>query len=245
MDNVLIINKEESLLEICLNHPENGNRLTMDMIEILSDALRNMTPATKLVVLKAQGPDFCLGRDYGSAPEEKNAQRLAPRASDIRAGMTSPIIALYSALRGLPVPSLALVRGVAQGFGCAMAGACDLVLASDQSRFSLPEMGERRLPPTLAMSALWNRAAYRPLTYMVFSLSQIDAYAAQQAGIVSEVVSERDFERRACALIDTILEQPVDAIRAVTEYLRHAPTLSDGPRAAMGEHLFANVMSSR
>ncbi len=245
MDNSLMVQNHDSILEIRLNRPDNGNRLTMDMINTLSDALGSIDPSTKLVVLRAQGPDFCLGRDYGAAPEMKNAQQMAPSARDIRDKMTAPIISLYASLRALPVPSLALVRGTAQGFGCAMAGACDMVLANDTSRFSLPEMGERRLPPTLALSALWNRVAYRPLVHMVFSLAELDADAAKQAGIVSEVVAEADFDRRSKELIETIREQPVDAIRAVAEYLRHAPILPDSARAAMGEHLFAAVMSSR
>jgi len=240
-----MLRDHDSILEIRLNRPDDGNRLTMDMIDTLTHALGHIGSDTRLVVLAAQGSDFCLGRDYGAAPEMKNAQQVAPSARDIRDKMTAPIISLYAALRSLPVPSLALVRGIAQGFGCAMAGACDLVLASDASRFSLPEMGERRLPPTLAMSALWHRATYRSLVHMVFSLAEVDAHTARQAGIVSEVVADAEFDRRARELVDTIREQPVDAIRAVTEYLRHAPALPDGPRAAMGEHLFAAVMSSR
>ena len=62
-----------------------------------------------------------------------------------------PILDLYADVRATPVPVLAVVQGEARGFGCALVGQCDLAIAVESARFSLPEL-ETNLPPTLAIS---------------------------------------------------------------------------------------------
>jgi enoyl-CoA hydratase/carnithine racemase len=158
--------------------------------------------------------------------------------------MTGPMMSLYGALRDLPVATLSVVQGAAYGFGCALAGACDMTLAADIARFRLPEMG-RGLPPTLAMSALWDRVSPRTIGYMVYSTAELTANDALAIGLAHAVVPHEDLDARAAALIETICKQPLDAIRAVKEYLKEAPAMPASARGGYGASLFAGVLSSR
>ena len=227
-----------------LNRPECGNLVTTDMVAELAAALRGIGPDVKLVVIAGSGQDFCKGRDYQTAPESAAAGRAAPSALAIRERMTGPMVGLYGVLRELPVATLSVAQGAAYGFGCALAGACDMTLAADGARFRLPEMG-RGLPPTLAMSALWDRLSPRTIGYMVYSTAELSANEALAIGLANGVVPRAELDARAAALVETICAQPVDAIRAVKEYLKEAPAMPASARGGFGASLFAGVLSSR
>jgi enoyl-CoA hydratase/carnithine racemase len=233
-----------AVCRIELNRPECGNLVTSAMVVRLTQALAALSPEIKLVVVSGAGGDFCKGRDYQAAPENAGEGGRAPTALAIRSRMTAPMMALYGALRELDVPTLSVVQGAAYGFGCALAGACDMTLAGERARFRLPEMA-KGLPPTLAMSALWDRIAPRAIGYLVYSTAEMDANAALALGLASCVVPDGKLADAAQALVDAIASQPSDAVRAVKEYLKRAPAMPEAGRGALGASLFANVLSSR
>lgn len=227
-----------------LNRPDCGNLVTTDMVGELTSALTGIGADVKLVVIAGRGADFCKGRDYQTAPESSGQGKAAPSALAIRERMTAPMMTLYTALREAPVPTLSVVQGAAYGFGCALAGACDITIAGETARFRLPEMG-RGLPPTLAMSALWDRLSPRTIGYMVYSTAELDARGALTIGLAHSVVPDRELEAHAATLSETISKQPLDAIRAVKEYLKEAPAMPAAARGGFGASLFAGVLSSR
>lgn len=243
MSNEVIVRQEGAVHHIELNRPECGNLVTMDMVSALLDAFRGVPQDAKLVVLTGRGADFCRGRDYQSAPESAQGGR-APSALEVRERMTTPIIGLYTAVKESPVPTMAVVQGAAYGFGCALACGCDNVLAGEGSRFRLPEMG-RGLPPTLAIAALMDKAAPRSLPYLVYSTAEMDARSAIGMGLVSAVFPDGELDAQAKKLVETIASQPLDAVRAVKEYLKFAPLMEPRGRADFAASLFASVLSSR
>jgi enoyl-CoA hydratase/carnithine racemase len=78
----------------------------------------------RVVVVTGEGSDFCSGADLAEAPD---VHWLAQMRRTNEAAL---------ALHALPQPSIARVDGVAVGAGCNLALGCDLVVASDRSRFS-------------------------------------------------------------------------------------------------------------
>lgn len=238
------INQTENVLEIVLSRPECGNLITMPMISQIGDALRNLSQQTGVVVLRGEGLDFCKGRDYAQAPEDAGHRR-SPDAVEIRDKMTASILAMYGLIREAAVPTVSIVQGTATGFGCAMACACDVVLAGRSARFSLPEMRERRLPPTLAMTALYDRISYRTLTYLVFSTEELDGDAALKAGLASMVFDDDDLVRRSQEIVKTTASLPANSVKAVKAYLKVAGSMDIRGRAELGSSLYAVVSSSR
>jgi enoyl-CoA hydratase/carnithine racemase len=238
------VSSANGVCRIELNRPDCGNLVTAEMVGELTRAIDRVAADVKLIVTAGRGADFCKGRDYQSAPESARAGNATPSALEIRERMTAPMMALYTALRDAPVPTVSIVRGAAYGFGCAFAGACDITIAGESARFRLPEMG-RGLPPTLAMSALWDRLSPRTIGYMVYSTAELGARDALAIGLAHSVVSDDELDTHAASLVDTICKQPLDAIRAVKEYLKEAPSMPSAARGGFGASLFAGVLSSR
>ena len=121
-----------AVASLTIDRAAEGNTLTIDMLGELSAAIRAAGATdVKVIVLRANGPDFCRGRAPGGAP--------SPTAMKMRANVCEPILDVYDAIGNARQPVVALVQGKAHGFGSAVAGACDLTIAADNARFRLPE----------------------------------------------------------------------------------------------------------
>lgn len=239
------INQTASAVEIILNRPECGNLMTMEMIGQIAATLRNLPEQTRLVILRGAGSDFCKGRDYAHAPEESQRRAAQPTAEQIRDRMTTPILEMYGLIKELSVPTLSVAQGVAAGFGCALCCACDIVIAGRSARFGLPELRERGLPPTLAMTALLDRVDYRTLSYLVYSTDFLSAESALSGGLISAVFEDETVEARSKEIINTIASIPIGSLKAVKAYLKVAPSMPPKGRAELGANLFAVAAASR
>jgi enoyl-CoA hydratase len=237
MSDLIRSGRDGAIAAITINRPAEGNVLTIDMLRELAAALRAAAASdAKAIVLRSVGTDFCRGRDNtGAAP--------SPTAIKMRTNVCEPILDVYGAIADAPQPVIAVVQGAAHGFGCAIAGACDISIAAENARFQLPEM-EKNLPPTLAICAVMARVPRKALTWMVYSLEDIDAQTALQLGFVSAVVPAAQLEAATAKLLATISARSPEALVAVKDFFRTAPLMDPRGAAAYAGTLLASVLSS-
>jgi enoyl-CoA hydratase/carnithine racemase len=236
-ESVIKTQQDGAIATITIDRAAEGNMLTVEMLADLSDAVRRFgTGDTKVIVLKSTGDVFCRGRDVRNA-------RPAPTALAIRDGVVAPILDVYDALANAPVPVLAAVQGDALGFGCALATACDISIASANAQFRLPEM-EKNLPPTLAISAMMPSVPRKALTMLVYSMQTIGAENALQLGIVSQVVAPDALGRTVDDLAAAMATRSREALVAVKDYFRSAPAMERRGAAEFGGNLLAAVLAS-
>ena len=237
MSDLIGTSREGAVATITINRPGEGNVLTIPMLRDLSGALRSAGASdAKVIVVRSIGSEFCLGRDGAGAPP-------SPTALKMRTNVLEPILDAYGALADAPQPVVAVVQGAAHGFGCAMAGACDITIAADRARFKLPEM-EKNLPPTLAISALMARVPRKALTWLVYAIEEIDAQTALQLGIVSQVVPAAQLDSAVAKLLATMTSRSADALVAVKDFFRTAPLMEPRGVSAYAGTLLASVLTS-
>ena len=219
--------------------PEQGNRLNLQEISILAKTIRELgnESATKLLIIRGDGPDFCLGR--ASTP----AGQTPKSALEIRNQITQPILDVYAEIRAAPVPVLATVQGRASGFGCALVAQCDLAIAAEDAMFSLPEM-DHDLPPTLAISAMLHRAPIKPLMHLVYSRDSIRAADALSLGIIGRVVPAAVLDNAVREIAAKLSGRNRAAICAIKEYAMVAPHTDAHGAARLAANLLATVFSS-
>jgi 1,4-dihydroxy-2-naphthoyl-CoA synthase len=234
---------KEQVAHIVINRPQDGNKLDMAMIHELMGHFTALGSSAdiKVIHLSGQGRDFSNGRlvppaSPGVAPAHKSALEL-------RSQVTDPILSLYATIRRSPIPIVSSIRGVAHGLGCAVAVLCDLTLASDQARFSLPEM-RSNIPPTLAISAVMHTVSPKALAHLIYSSDEISASQALSLGMVSAVYPDAQFDQEVQAYLQTLCTRPREALCAVKEYLLLAPSLDHESAARYASNLLASVMSS-
>lgn len=225
---------------ITFGRPDSGNKLLTEEISALGRAIREMGNRAdiKLVVLRASGDSFCLGRQPASGS-------AAPRSAlGVREGVTQPILDLYADIRATPVPVLAVVQGEARGFGCALIGQCDLAIAADSALFSMPEL-ETNLPPTLAISAVLGKVPPKRLMHMVYTRRQITADEALTMGMVSEVVAPEELDAAAERTISDLVSRRRQSLCAVKEYMGVAPYTDPAAAARLASNILSVVLSSK
>lgn len=212
----LRVEMEGAIGRITLDRPENGNRMTVEMVRGLTDVLLNLAndPQAKAVLLRGTPPDFCRGRDRepaASGPGESMKESVRQAIETIHA--------LYDSFERVPLPIISVVQGAALGVGCAIAAACDLTIASTEARFALPEIADDR-PPLLAIGALVDHVPPKALTYLAFSTDEIDGASAVAFGLASRVVMPANLEVEVERLLGFFAGRSTSALRTLKQYLR-------------------------
>jgi enoyl-CoA hydratase/carnithine racemase len=219
----VLIEESEGILAVTLNRPDKGNALTSDMAEAIGAAIRALSPDIRVVVLKANGEDFCTGR----APAMP-APGSRVTALDLRKAVSDPVIGFYQMLRDIPVPVVAMVQGRAAGVGCAIASLADVAIAADTASFQVPEMNHD-IAPTLVLSALADRLPRAAIARMVLTRDTIPAAEAVMLGLVGKTVAADELAAEAERVVGRLRNNSPATLRAVKSYL--SVGLQSGPAA--------------
>lgn len=182
------------------NRPEKMNALTKDMYAELARLLNeaNGDFGIRAVILSSVGDNFTAGNDI------TDFMSNPPTSED------STVAAFLGSLLNFTKPLIASVRGHAVGVGTTMLLHCDVVIADESAKFSMPftslglvpEAGSSMLFPALVG---YQRAAKIFLTGEEFSPQY-----AREIGLVAEVVADADKE--ALVIATKIAEQPPQAV---------------------------------
>ncbi len=126
---LLEIERKDGVVTLTLNRPDKKNAANMEMWRALLDSFLEIRERTddRVVVITGAGGDFCSGADLGD---------LAGKTEGHQLHWMRHLADVALALHRLPKPTIAKVRGVAAGAGCNLALSCDLILASNDARFT-------------------------------------------------------------------------------------------------------------
>ena len=207
------IDRNEGVVAITLARPERRNAITVAMYAALADAIEaaSMDESARLITIRGEGQDFTAGNDLMDFMAE------LPRNSD-----DIPVWRFLRALARNPVPILAAVQGNAVGIGTTMLLHCDLVIAEESARFSLPFV-DLGLVPEAASTLLLPRLAGRRLAAKYLLLGEpFSAAEALQAGFVSHLVSKGKLAAAFEEMALKILTKPPKALRLTQALLRHS-----------------------
>jgi enoyl-CoA hydratase len=237
MTDGVIVTKTDDLLEITLNSPDRGNGMTDAQIIYLGDTLEREHDKARLIVLRANGADFCLGRAHlGPRPTGMPEALQLRRMHDI-------VFRCYGAVRASKAPVISVVKGRAHGFGCALACVADITIADENARFAITEFNHN-IMPTMVMSSLVDRIPLKSLMYLVWTAKEIDARHAMTIGAVSDVAPAGEADAMANALVERLMKAPAPALAAVKEYAHGANPIDIGKAVAFARSLHAVVNTS-
>lgn len=209
------VEPEGGVLSITLARPERRNAITVAMYSALADAIEGAAgdDSLRLITIRGEGQDFTAGNDLHDF-----LQALPRLSEDI------PVWRLLRALARNRLPVVAAVQGNAVGIGTTMLLHCDLVVAEESARFSLPFV-DLGLVPEAASSLILPRLAGRRRAARYLLLGEpFGAREALEAGIVSHIVAEGGLEPALGEMVAALLAKPPQALRMTQQLLRHATT---------------------
>jgi cyclohexa-1,5-dienecarbonyl-CoA hydratase len=113
--------------------------------------------------------------------------------------------AIFRQLEQLAKPTIALVDGAALGGGCELVAACDIVIASDRSRFGQPEIKLGVFPPVAAV-LLPRVIGEKRARELILTGEIIDAVEAGRLGLCNHVVPGAHLEPKLQEVLSKLRE---------------------------------------
>jgi enoyl-CoA hydratase len=138
MSEAVLVHQEKGVGRLTLNRPEALHALTLDMCQIMTDALLGWRddPAVELVLLDHTGPrGFCAGGDIRMLAESGAGDGAEARAFFHLEYRLNHLLMTY------PKPVVALMDGVVMGGGVGIALPARYRVATERSTFAMPETG--------------------------------------------------------------------------------------------------------
>ncbi len=207
---------------LTLNRPKALNSFTRDMLKALHVALDDAAndPSVRGVVIAGAGRAFCAGQDLsdpGVAPD------LTPGATpkDIGEHIMGSYQPMLMRLRSMPVPTLAMVHGVAAGAGANVALGCDIVVAGKSASF-LQAFTKIALVPDCGGSWLLPRLVGRANALGLAMLAdKLTAEDAQRMGLIWLCVEDDALLPRVQALAQQLAAMPTNALVQARALIDH------------------------
>jgi len=186
------------------------NALTVAQWFEVADTVTAMgkNPAVRVVVLRAEGKGFNAGVDI---KEMQNSQGF-----DALIGANKGCYAAFSAVYDCPVPVISAVNGFCVGGGIGLVGNSDIIIASDDAYFGLPEVDRGALGAATHLSRLVPQHKMRA---MVYTAATATAHELHHFGSVLSVVPRADLRAEAMKVATSIAAKSPTVMRAAKESL--------------------------
>lgn len=207
---LLDIDPRTGIARITFNRPEVLNAADLALAEGFASAVATLEGRAELrcLVLTGAGRAFMAGGDVASfagPPAQARAQVAA---------LLDHLHPAVLALRALPVPILAGVRGAAAGAGLSLALAADLILAAEDARFL---MAYDRIGTTPDCGGSWflpRRLGLARADALMLLSRTLTATQARDLGLVAELAPPDGFDAALSALAERLAAGPTRAFAA-------------------------------
>lgn len=211
-----------SLCHVVLANTGRCNALTPDYVAGLTDLLQGFRlaadEAPAAVILSAEadadgGAFFCSGADLADLQAASSGHYAARRAG------VDALNGLVRAVRACPCPVIAAVDGGADGAGVALMLACDLIVASEQARFTATQL-QAGLTPDAGLTLLLSAGLPRWLVAeLLFCGVPLTAPRLHSLGVVNHLAPFGEVAVQARRLADQLVSAPPHALRTTKRLL--------------------------
>jgi len=224
MEDLIRVRKHVPSGTIVLQRPEKRNALTRWMMLQLKQALEDLHQERRVraVILTGSGTAFCAGVDLQEVQDSS-------RADDAHQQWHRDAVQykeLLEAMLLFPKPIIAAVNGPAVGAGAGLILASDIVIATREARFGLPEP-RRGLVSGLVAPLLAFRIAAGPAANLLLTARLAEADEAHRLGIYHELTDSDAIWARAHQLAEQCAKAAPESLQLTKRLLNET----------IGEHL--------
>jgi enoyl-CoA hydratase len=196
---------KSGVAEVYIDHPPvNAPDSTgwNKIAETISELGRN--DDVGCIILAAKGKGFCAGADI------KELAADGSLITQVNAGCWNA----FAAIHDCQVPVVAACHGYVLGGGIGLAGSCDIIVASDDASFGLPEIDRGALG---AASHLMRMFPIQKVRKMLFTGEPIDAAEAYRLGALEWIGPRDELMQAARAIAASIASKSPKAMRLAKE----------------------------
>jgi enoyl-CoA hydratase/carnithine racemase len=176
----LLVAADGPTVQVTLNRPDKRNALSLELMNEVIAALREASTlaATRVIVIEGAGAAFSAGHDLSE---------MIDRDEAFYRELFGACTVMMETIHELPQPVIAKVHGIATAAGCQLVAACDLAIATEDSRFATPgvKIGLFCSTPMVPVSRAVGR---KRAMQLLLTGEPIDAATALDWGLVNRVV---------------------------------------------------------
>lgn len=203
------VRHEDGVVEVVVNNPP-VNALPVKGWFDLADAIlaAGRDDATRVVIVRAEGRGFNAGVDIKEFQRDETKNALV--------GANRGCFAAFAAVYDCAVPTIVAVQGFCLGGGIGLAGNADIVIASDDATFGLPEVDRGALGAATHLSRL---VPLHKARAMLYTSATATAQELHHFGSVLHVVPREELRDKAIEVARSIAEKDPTVIRMAKEAL--------------------------
>ncbi|MEY4247813.1 MAG: hypothetical protein RIS69_1360, partial [Actinomycetota bacterium] len=200
---------DRGIAEVIMDCPPVNALTVAEWFEV-ADTITALGRDTKVrvVVLRAEGRGFNAGVDI---KEMQNTQGF-----DALIGANKGCYAAFAAVYDCPVPVITAVAGFCVGGGIGLVGNSDIIIASDDAFFGLPEVDRGALGAATHLARLVPQHKMRAMVYTSATATAAELHAF---GSVLQVVPRAELRDAAMKVAESIADKHPTVIRAAKESL--------------------------
>ena len=199
--------KEDTIGIVTLCNPKGFNlvageaffRELYEIQEILEE-----DKSLRAVVINAEGDHFTAGVDLNTLLQA-DSQWIMDRLVWLQR--------LYSRWQEFPFPVVAAVQGICYGSGVELILGCDIRIAADNARFSIPEVKFGLAPDMGGTAKLTHLVGIGQAKRMIMGCDEINAEEALRIGLIEILVKKEELNDRAMKMAQKMANLPPGAMR--------------------------------
>jgi enoyl-CoA hydratase len=213
---LLLLTMDGDTARIILNRPEVHNALSIELSDMLMEAIQTIKKSTdtKFVVIKGAGNTFCAGDDikemfrWGDDEHGKSTQGANGVMRRVRSYQD-----MANALEELDKLTISAVDGIAVGGGLEITMACDFVIATKRARWGMPEVDSGITPGWGGTSRLSRYIGKRRTKEINIIGALMPAKRAVDWGLWNRVVPNDKLDESVEALLEVLRSKNLQACR--------------------------------
>lgn len=213
---LLLIQNENNICTLTLNRPEKKNSLSLESVELLGSALKELAEddAIRTVILRGAGDEaFCSGFDIGSLPTQSGTD------ADQRLKSLDQVESLLQRLVSFPYPAIAMLNGFAFGLGCELSMCCDIRIGAEDIRMGMPPARLGLVYPWTGLLRFIQRIGIQSTKEMFFTGRTYTGRRIKELGLVDYLVPGGDLEKFTYAMAKEIAGNAPLALKGIKKVI--------------------------
>lgn len=203
---------------VWLARPDVRNALDARLIAELTETMMTLADDSEIraIVLAGRGKVFCAGADLNAMRHSAQASEADNRADAL--GLATLLHTIYTC----PKPTIARVHGACMAGGLGLATACDMAIASRDTRFALTETRLGLIPAMISpyvLRAIGPRAASR----WFLTAETFDAAEAWRMGLIHELCETDELDAHVNALLGKLMLCSPNALKEAKRLVHDIP----------------------
>jgi enoyl-CoA hydratase len=212
------IRSEQNIGFVQIDRVSDKNSLNIETSKEILQALTNFDQDNTIKCIAIEGNEklFSPGADI------KELQNLTKNKA-----AAQKLFDTFDEIYNIKKPVIALVEGYALGGGMELALICDFIIASENAKFSQPEVNLGLIPGIGGTQRLKRTAGKYNANFLCMTGEMITAEQAQNMGIVSVVLKATEFKDGAMKILKSISEKPLSSLIEIKRLINKDASLKD------------------